>query len=86
MNTTMMATDAKEKVFFCGEWVEKAVGEARYKGQVVSAYATVRGGPRYVVDVWPRGFQMICTPSMLSSSTPEVWPHEAGDSEGGHTD
>lgn len=57
-----------------GDWVEKDVGEAKYKGQVVSKYLTLRGGVRFVVEVWPQGFQMICTPAMLSRSTPEVWP------------
>lgn len=57
-----------------GDWVKKATGEAKYEGQVACVYRTRRGGVRYVVEVWPQGFQMICTPGMLERSTPKAWP------------
>lgn len=48
-----------------GDRVEKFSGEARYFGEVVSVYRTKKGGVRYVVEVEPQGFQMICTEGML---------------------
>ncbi|WP_156921939.1 hypothetical protein [Azorhizobium doebereinerae] len=51
--------------FGLGDQVEKYAGEARYVGQVVSVYQTTKGGSRYVVEVQPQGFQMICTRAML---------------------
>lgn len=58
-------TETSEIVYDIGDPVEKFQGEARYWGHVVSAYKTRRGGQRYVVEVEPQGFQMICTPGML---------------------
>lgn len=71
-----MSMDLKDPVEYAvGDWVEKGVGEARYKGHVAAVYAAAyRGGVRYVVEVWPQGFQMICTGGMLAKSTPETWP------------
>lgn len=51
--------------FKIGDRVEKYAGEARYHGVVVSVYQTTKGGTRYVVEVAPQGFQMICTAGML---------------------
>jgi len=48
-----------------GDRVEKWTGEARYTGVIVGVYATTKGGTRYVVEVKPQGFQMICTKAML---------------------
>jgi hypothetical protein len=56
---------SERQTFNLGEWVEKHSGEARYFGKIVSAYQTSKGGWRYVVEVWPQGFQMICTAGML---------------------
>ena len=51
--------------FEVGQRVEKFEGEARYRGIVVATYLTTKGGRRYVVEVEPQGFQMICTAGML---------------------
>jgi hypothetical protein len=55
----------EDAVWKIGERVEKWNGEARYTGVVVSVYTTTKGGVRYVVEVEPQGFQMICTKAML---------------------
>lgn len=48
-----------------GDRVEKFTGEARWTGHIVSAYRTLKGKLRYVVEVEPQGFQMIAVPSQL---------------------
>lgn len=48
-----------------GDAVEKFTGEAQWHGQIVSAYHTIEGKLRYVVQVWPQKFQMIAVPSQL---------------------
>ncbi|WP_210482693.1 hypothetical protein [Microvirga antarctica] len=57
--------------FKLGDHVEKHSGEARYTGQIVSVYQTTKGGTRYVVEVEPQGFQMICTAGMLRLRAPK---------------
>lgn len=56
-----------------GDWVEKYTGEARYVGVVVSKYPTLLGHLRYVVEVWPQHFQMICTDKMLRKCGAYDW-------------
>jgi hypothetical protein len=56
--------------FNVGDHVEKFSGEARYSGVIVSVYQTTKGGTRYVVEVEPQGFQMICTAGMLRLEDP----------------
>lgn len=51
--------------FSVGDRVEKYIGEARYHGVIVCRYLTTKLSPRYVVEVEPQGFQMICTAGML---------------------
>lgn len=58
-----------DPVFKVGDPVEKYTGEARWWGHVVAKYLTRRGAQRYVVEVEPQGFQMICTPGMLRQKT-----------------
>lgn len=48
--------------------VEKFTGEARWFGRVAACYRTFRGSVRYVVEVEPQGFQMICTPEQIRIS------------------
>lgn len=48
------------------DYVIKDSGEARYEGWVVSVYKTRKNGIRCVVDVEPQGFQMICSPKLLT--------------------
>ncbi len=74
------ARQSDAETFSVGDQVEKFAGEARYVGQVVSVYQTTKGGTRYVVEVEPQGFQMICTPAILRA-TP-YHPIDAGRPEG----
>lgn len=51
--------------FRIGEHVEKYTGDAQYEGFVVARYHTLRGHLRYVVEVYPQGFQMIVSSAQL---------------------
>ncbi len=62
------ALDAATPAFRVGDRVEKFSGEARYSGEIVCVYTTKKGGVRYVVEVEPQGFQMICTAGMLRAA------------------
>lgn len=62
------ARQSDAATFGVGDQVEKFAGEARYVGQIVSVYQTTTGGTRYVVEVRPQGFQMICTRAMLRAT------------------
>lgn len=53
--------------FSIGARVHKCTGEARYSGWIVAAYKTRKGLPRYVIEVDPQGFQMICSPEQLTT-------------------
>lgn len=55
----------KEAEFNYKDPVEKYTGEAKWEGVIVSAYLTTRGKLRYVVEVFPQGFQMIAVPGQL---------------------
>lgn len=62
------------------QWVEKFRGEALWKGRIVSSYYTTRSKLRYVVEVWPQGFQMIATPDQLRAcSVPEDYAQKVGE-------
>lgn len=51
--------------FDYGMPVEKYTGEAKWEGVIVSCYHTTKGKARYVVEVFPQGFQMIAVGSQL---------------------
>lgn len=52
-------------MFKVGDYVEKYSGDAQYEGYVVSSYLTLKGHLRYVVEVLPQHFQMICNEKQL---------------------
>jgi len=49
--------------------VEKYSGDAQYKGIIVATYLTLKGHLRYVVEVLPQHFQMICNEKQLKATT-----------------
>lgn len=51
--------------FDIGDIVRKSKGEAMWSGVVVARYLTTKGKERYVVEVFPQGFQMIAVDSQL---------------------
>lgn len=51
--------------FKVGDIVRKSKGEALWSGVVVARYLTSKGKERYVVEVFPQGFQMIAVDSQL---------------------
>jgi hypothetical protein len=53
--------------FATGQWVENSTGEAIYQGIIVARYRTLRGKPRYVLEVPPQGSQVIADPEQLRS-------------------
>jgi hypothetical protein len=61
-------TDLADALFSIGEYVEKSIGDAHYKGYVVAVYRTRANKIRYVVEVDPQGFQMICSAAQLRVS------------------
>lgn len=64
--------------FKVGQPVKKFSGEAIWFGWIVSAYKTRRGKQRYVVEIWPQGFQMIAVGSNLQTATEEQFCYEGG--------
>ena len=51
--------------FYTGQAVEKWTGDAQYNGVIVGCYLTLKGHLRYVVEVLPQHFQMICNEKQL---------------------
>lgn len=54
--------------FEVGAAVQKYTGDARYEGVIVARYLTLAGAKRYVVEVLPQGFQMICNAAQLRTT------------------
>ena len=66
-----LLNNAREREPELGEPVEKYTGEARWEGVLLAKYKTTRGKIRYVVEVTPQGFQMICVPNQIRPAPPK---------------
>lgn len=66
---------AKMAQFQVGDDVQKATGAYKALGEIRSVYTTRKGDIRYVVQVWPQGFQMIWSDKELVPFSGGIsWP------------